>query len=93
MQISVHSMPSMCVKSMAKLLFALEFGWFINADSRIEYRQRIFFTVSTLLCFFLKCLQHDSKLHSTNIIPCLNKTRKVLEARNWILKSLKNPVN
>lgn len=52
MQISVHSMPSMCVKSMAKLLFALEFGWFINADSRIEYRQRIFFSFYIALLLF-----------------------------------------
>lgn len=29
MQISVHSTPSMCVKSMAKMLFTLECGWLV----------------------------------------------------------------
>ena len=30
MQISVHSTPSMCAKSMAKMLFALESGWLVS---------------------------------------------------------------
>lgn len=48
-------------------------------DWRVD-PSKIFFSQFCFALLLLKCLQHDSKLHSTNIIPCLNKTRKLLES-------------